>query len=173
MMVGVISDSHDNISNVRKALRVFSSKNVDAIIHLGDIVSPFTLKEVCSTGMKVYSVFGNNCGEKKLLLETAAKCGAVLSDPPLELELGSKEERRLLLLHGFGSRELTLKIVRIIAASGEYDAVLYGHTHLPHLEKIGKTLVLNPGEVLGYLTGKPSVALLDLDALDARIVNLD
>jgi putative phosphoesterase len=173
MLVGVMSDSHDNIPNVKKALNVFKKHDVGAIIHLGDIVSPFTLKELCNKSLPIYAVYGNNCGEKILLSKIARECGIKLSYPPYQIELWDRLKRKLLLLHGFGSKEQTVKIARLIAKSGEYDAVLFGHTHEPIIERHGNTILLNPGEVLGYLTGRASVAILNLTTLEGRIVYLD
>ena len=40
MKIGLISDTHDNIQNIRRAVRKFNDKRVDLVIHAGDIVSP-------------------------------------------------------------------------------------------------------------------------------------
>jgi len=173
MLIGVMSDSHDNIPNLKKALRVFGENNVKAIIHLGDIVSPFTLKELCNLEIPVYAVFGNNCGEKIFLSQVARECGVKLSSPPYQIDLGDNPKRKILLIHGFGPKQQTVQMARILAKSDEYNAVLFGHTHEPLIEKHGNTILLNPGEVLGYLTGKASVALLDLSSLEGRIIYLD
>ena len=42
MKIGVISDTHDHLENISKAVTVFNNKNVDVLIHCGDYVSPFT-----------------------------------------------------------------------------------------------------------------------------------
>ena len=44
-MIAIVSDTHENIPLIRKAIDVIKSKNVDLIIHCGDVVSPSTLKE--------------------------------------------------------------------------------------------------------------------------------
>jgi len=53
-----------------------------------------------------------------------------------------------------------------------YDIVIYGHTHKPVIEKQGKTLVINPGECGGWLSGNSTIALADLDQMTAEIVEL-
>jgi predicted phosphodiesterase len=40
-------------------------------------------------------------------------------------------------------------IARPLALAGVYDAVFYGHDHTAGKELAGKTLLLNPGEVMG------------------------
>ena len=46
MIIAVMSDSHDHIWNIRKALKIIESKGGEAIIHCGDFVAPFMLKEL-------------------------------------------------------------------------------------------------------------------------------
>ena len=50
--------------------------------------------------------------------------------------------------------------------------MVYGHTHKAEVYESGRTLVVNPGEVCGYFSGKSTVALLDMDKLEAKIVDL-
>jgi len=59
-----------------------------------------------------------------------------------------------------------------LADSGHYDLVVYGHTHSPDIRKVKNTLIVNPGEVSTYLYGKSTVALVDLDTMDGKIVEL-
>lgn len=47
-----------------------------------------------------------------------------------------------------------------LVRTGDYDAVFNGHTHERHEERLGETLWVNPGEVLGW-KGRPSCALWD------------
>ena len=58
-----------------------------------------------------------------------------------------------------------------IAESGEFDLVVYGHTHEIDVRK-GRSLLLNPGETGGWTTGKPTVSIVDLETLEATIHDL-
>jgi hypothetical protein len=49
-------------------------------------------------------------------------------------------------------------IARALAESGRYDLVCYGHDHTAHEERVGRTVLLNPGEVMG-LNGRSTLAL--------------
>jgi len=170
VIVGVMSDSHDAIDNVERAAELFKSEGVGLVIHLGDIVAPFTLARLASLlgGVRIEAVFGNNCGEKPLLLEVAGKVGAKIADPPRVITVSG---RRLLLLHGSGSPEMTVEIAEALALSGRWDGVLYGHTHRADYRYIQGRLLLNPGEVAGVF-GKPTVAILDTDTMKARILEV-
>ena len=48
----------------------------------------------------------------------------------------------------------------------EPDLLLHGHTHKRRLERVGRTLVLNPGAL--QRAHVKSLALVDLPALDVR-----
>ncbi|MBP1660311.1 MAG: phosphodiesterase, family, partial [Candidatus Aminicenantes bacterium] len=58
------------------------------------------------------------------------------------------------------------------AASGQFDLVIFGHTHRPLVESRDGVLLINPGEAGGWLRGKSTVALLDPAALTADIITL-
>ncbi|MFB0532703.1 MAG: metallophosphoesterase family protein, partial [Desulfatiglandales bacterium] len=46
MVIAIMSDSHDNIWNVRKALELIRAHKAELIVHCGDLVAPFTLMEL-------------------------------------------------------------------------------------------------------------------------------
>jgi len=50
---------------------------------------------------------------------------------------------------------------------------VHGHIHEAKAYKKGKTLIINPGEACGYLTHKPSIAVLNTETLDVKIVPLE
>ncbi len=170
MLIGVMSDSHDNMPNVEKAAEIFNQESVELVIHLGDVVAPFIVKRMAERlKAKVIMIYGNNDGEKRLLRAVAERAGYEIHEPPVVVEVAG---RRLLLAHGFGSKENTLAIVEALASSGKFDAVLYGHTHQADNRKLGNTLLLNPGETYGYLHGQPSIALLEIEAMEPRILRI-
>ncbi len=159
MKVAVVSDTHDNQEAVDSLVALLRDMGIGTVFHLGDIVSPFTLRRF--EGFEYYGVFGNNDGEKALLRDVAREHGFHLELQPSLVEFSGS---RFLLYHGSGSVEKTRKIVESFAESGEYDFVLYGHTHIRDSRKIGETVLLNPGEACGYLYGKRSFAILDTES---------
>ncbi len=164
MKIAVVSDSHDNIPAVEKFVEITRREKIEYIFHLGDIISPFTLKKF--SGFKYYGVFGNNDGEKLLLKKISDEMGFLLEESPLRLEFFGKN---FLLLHGFGSIEKTGNIVDSFAKSGDFDYILYGHTHKVDHRKYGRTIILNPGELCGYLSGRKTFAIIDLDNKSVEI----
>jgi len=161
MRIGVFSDTHDNLTMIERALRVFEKEQVEVVLHLGDFVAPFALRRILG-GLKVplYGVFGNNDGEKILL---KGILGDHLRDGPFLLKLG---DYKVLLLHEFQQ-----DLIEVFSTSS-LRAVFFGHTHQVFLERRNGVLFFNPGECCGYLTGKGTLGICDLDKLEAKVIEL-
>jgi len=63
------------------------------------------------------------------------------------------------------------KFIDSLIKSGDYGLLVYGHTHEIDI-RVGETLVVNPGEACGWLTGKSTVVLLDSEDMTPRLVEL-
>jgi len=61
MKIGILSDTHDYLPNIRKAIEVFNREKVDTIIHCGDFVSLFVIKEFKNFN-RILTTYGNNDG---------------------------------------------------------------------------------------------------------------
>lgn len=160
MKIGVLSDTHDRLPTLRRALAMFRHLKVDAIFHAGDFVAPFAAKLLTPDEMgstPLYCVYGNNDGERKGL--KAILPG--LQDGPLHVELAGKH---VVMHHALE----WLKPNDVAKA----DIVIGGHTHQVVNEMRDGKFYLNPGECCGWTTDNPTVALLDLDVLKAQIVQV-
>lgn len=160
MRIGLISDSHDNLFNLRKCLALLRQHGIEVVLHAGDFVSPFTAEPFRELGMQVIGVFGNNDGDKLYLRERFVGVGEVHMGPH-ELVLAG---RRIVLMH-------EPRALEALVASGRYDLVIYGHTHRAEVRE-GCPLVINPGELGGWLTGRATFALVDLAAMRAELLSL-
>ena len=160
MLVGIMSDTHDNLPAIRKAVEFFNGENVELVIHAGDFVAPFVARELKELKAPLKGVFGNNDGERKGLYEALG-----IYDEILEIEA---DGMKIAVTHGTDER-----IVRALARSRLYDVVIVGHTHKYEIREEGRTILVNPGEVCGYLTGVKSVALLDTRRREVKIVNIE
>jgi len=179
MKVGLVADTHDEERAISKAVKIFNEEGVEVVIHAGDFVAPFTVRSFKMLKAPLIGVFGNNDGDK-LLLKQMYKDNGVgeLHDDPHEFELGTK---KIVVTH----RPM---IVKALAISGIYDVVIYGHTHKPVIERYQKqkqrsnsnicgdereeAWLINPGECSGYITGRKTVAILDIEEEVARIAEL-
>jgi len=160
-MIGVMSDSHDNVDAIKKAVRFFNEAQCELVLHAGDFIAPFAARELGHLSCPVKAVFGNCDGEKVGLKKVFVSLGEIDEEPVVF----TYAQRIILLTHTQFANE---KYIR----SGKYAAVIYGHTHKPDVKKKNNILVVNPGETGGWLTGKNTVALLDPARLEAEIVFL-
>lgn len=162
MKIAVLSDSHDNIWKLRAAMPHLQAAEV--VIHCGDLCSPFMLRAV-GEGLgqtPFHLVWGNNDGDRLLLARVAAGLPHVILHGELaQIEI---EGLRLAVNH-------YPEIARGLALSGLYDVVCCGHNHERGQEWHGKTLLLNPGELMG-LNGQSTFALFETASRTVQIVEV-
>lgn len=168
MKIAVLSDTHDHIWNTEKVLKQIKNSKVKVIFHLGDIVAPFMSKLLSKANLPTYICLGNNDEDQIGLMQFSSKKFTWI---PLLKEFGEVT---------LGGKKIAFchypKLAQLLAESGEYDAVFYGHTHTPRNERINKTLLLNPGAVCGILNGKPSCAsyaIYDTTTNSAKIIEIN
>ena len=145
MRIGIISDTHDDIDNVRKAIDVFNHENVRYVIHAGDYVFPGVVMEFKRLDANLIGVLGNNDGERVLLLKSFLEVGGELKGEMGEMTI---DDLKIGIYHGTSP-----EIKKQLAVSGRYDILVCGHTHKVEptnlaegiLAKGGPTLILNPG----------------------------
>ncbi len=163
MKIGVMSDSHDHLENIRKAVRVFEERGVEALIHGGDFCSPFFFREMEPLKARLsamYAVFGNNDGDRVLLTRMGEGL-CRFRDGVHAFELGGC---KIVVMH-------YPDVAESLHRSGDFDLVVYGHNH--HALAAGeKRLLLNPGSCAGYLADRASVAVVDTEAMSQEIVTL-
>jgi len=159
MFIGIMADTHDNQPMTKRAIELFNDKKVDYMIHAGDFTSPFTIKLFRELRCKYVGIFGNNDGDKLLLQERA---DGNIKNAPLILTLN---EKKIIVIHEH-------HIIDALSDSGHFDLVIYGHTHEPVIRQVRNTLVINPGEVCGWLYGKSTAAIMDLTTMKAEVIEL-
>lgn len=179
MKLGILADSHDHVRNIRRALDIFREREVEAVIHAGDVVAPFAAKALAEfvkdTGGPVYAVYGNNDGERVGLASVLD-----IVPPPRGLRLA---ERTVIVAHEPGEIPEWMKKAA--------DVIVTGHTHevvVPRCpaqsegpdaappteaEKERQTpLWINPGESGGWLGGRATCVVLDLESMKAELCEI-
>ena len=165
MLIGIIADTHDNLPMIEKAVEKLDALKVELVLHAGDYVSPFVIPKFKALHVKLVGVFGNNDGDHEFLRKRFSECAnCEVRGRFAEVDA---DGFKIALLHG-DEAELLAALVNC----GGFDAVVHGHSHAVGAVKKGKTLVVNPGEVCGYLTGKATMVLLDTVKREATIVEL-
>jgi len=148
--VAVIADSHDNLRLIERAVAVINEWGADLVVHCGDYVAPFTAEPFSKLAAPFRGVFGNNDGDRAALRRAYAPLGEINSDP-----------------HRFTFNGLSVlithkpRLAREAAAGAGYDLVAFGHDHHVRIEH-GESLVICPGELGGWVTGRASIALVEV-----------
>ena len=141
MRVAIFFFLYDNIPNLEKFLQWVDQNQVKQLIFCGDLCAPAILAEVITPRFKgdIHMVFGN-VTDRELLPQVAANFPQVHHYGDLaEFEIAGKE---VAVVH-YPSQAQQL------AKQGKYDVVFYGHNHRPWQDKVGQTILLNPGTLAG------------------------
>lgn len=155
----VLSDSHNDTASCERAISSIGEKNIDMIIHLGDIARDVDYLEMLYYPIKVVSVLGNNDflrqGDYERVIDF--------------------DGHKLFICHGhtlsvnYGTEKL-----ESIARQKGCEAALFGHTHHAVLKKTEDGLmVLNPGSTSRPRGGKPSFAVLETENKKLSAVIID
>ncbi|MBS3814852.1 metallophosphoesterase [Candidatus Bipolaricaulota bacterium] len=161
-VVGIMADSHDNMDFLARAVDFFNEGGVDLVLHAGDFISPLTVGPLSDLECELIGVFGNNDGDRLFLREKFGQEGVGrIERNPYQFEVGGKN---VVLMH-------QPRLLEILENSPTPDLIVYGHTHEVDVRR-GNPLIVNPGEVGGWMTGKASVGLVDLRKLEVEIKEL-
>ena len=156
MKIGIVADSHDNVPLIKKAVEYLNRINVGLVIHAGDYIAPFSVKEFLKLKARLIGVFGNNDGEKQGISNLCKE----IYEAPHSFEIDNK---RFLVVHSLETLSPQLE--------KDADIIIYGHTHEPKIQENGK-IYINPGECGGWVNGISSIAILDTETCGVDIINL-
>ena len=164
MRVGVVSDSHGEIENLRRGAGwLIDKQNVEVIVHLGDNYEDTCVLENLGVRiLKVPGVFSNYYQDRDIPNRVVVTFNG----------------RKVLITHTECCHENDLpediKPEELVKKKA-VDVVLYGHTHIPRIEQRQNILYINPGHLKtedkkGY---PPTVASVDFnDQISVNIFNL-
>ncbi len=138
LKIGILSDSHTKRELHQKALRYLVSKEVEYIIHAGDICTQSNIDDLKATQKPFVLVRGNN--------------DRALHDPSIKQEP-----------YYFKIKEHTFKLMHLpYYLTPDSDIVIYGHTHHHTIEHKGGPLFLNSGEVCAREKDLSEVMVLEI-----------
>jgi putative phosphoesterase len=152
MKVAVISDSHDHLEHIDRAVTEATRQGADMLIHCGDLCSPFTMEHLANFKGPVHVVFGNNEGDRFTIERVSQGFEHVTIHG--EFAFLETAEGDIAVTH-------RPEFARGFAHTGSYTAVFYGHTHQYRSEQVGGTRLVNPGELMG-LVEHPGWVIFDL-----------
>jgi uncharacterized protein len=155
MHIAVISDTHmPKGSRVLPKQCVARLRAADLVLHCGDLVSAGFLDELRAIGPPVAAVVGN--------VDEAALQGALPEERVIEAA-----GARIGMVHIPGPADG--RAARLQRRFPGCDAVLFGHTHMPVLERAGSVWLLNPGSPTERRRA-PKRTMLELDVEAGKLV---
>jgi len=165
MKIAVISDTHDNLANLEKAISFIKKEKIEVLIHCGDIFRPETAKEIFKNfSGKAHFVLSEEIDEK--YFENIEENDLKNSDFKIWRNFGEIEidNKKIAFSH-------SPQTAKNLASAEKYDIVFYGHLHKPWEKKIKKTRLVNPGNLAG-LFFKSSFAIYnpENDELELKIL---
>jgi putative phosphoesterase len=165
MIVGILADTHDCLPLVDKAVKRLNEEKVSLVLHAGDYVASFVIPRFRQLKADFIGVFGNNDGDKDMLRKRFEEIGADLRGRFAEV---ITDGLKIAMLHGEEE-----ELLRALISAGGHDVVVHAHTHEAKTYRKGETLVINPGEVCGYLSGKSTIATLNTETLEVKIIQIE
>ena len=145
MRVGVVSDTHNNLKNVRIIVELFNAEQVDRVIHTGDISQAKTLDVLAGLHAPLFGVFGNNDQEREALQDAIERHGFVFQDPPLHLDWC---QRSIVVVHD-----------PLDFTGNLQDQGFYMDMRIDIAMKSGNSIIFNPGECR-MMTGRNAVGVV-------------
>jgi len=145
MKIAIISDTHDNLENLKTFFDFAKKEKIKILIHCGDVCNGDTLREIENNFKKIYLSLGNG-DIVDSLLKSAKKTKIFEKEGKIKIDK---------LKIGF-SHVLKLKEKKL----ENFDFYFFGHTHYPFLKKEKNCYLANPGNLAG-LSYKATFAILN------------
>jgi putative phosphoesterase len=152
MKIGILSDTHNDIEMTRRALDAFHEREVNLLVHAGDLISPDMIP--LFDEFKVRFVIGNNDNDREGII-SACRCSG--NDPARRCCSFELDGKRFFICHGDDTKRYNEAI-----ESGKFDYVIFGHTHFYSVRRHHNTLVINPGAVMRDPYAEQSCVVLDI-----------
>ena len=159
MLIAILSDTHDDMPRLVRAMAMIDTLQPQAIIHCGDLCSPDMLAPLANRN--AYFVFGNNDFAHDELRAEAKRLNITCLDHCGQLTLAGKT---IIVMHGHDHRARD----RVLMANVDY--LFSGHTHLQHDSRQRSTRMINPGAL--FRAREKTFATVDLvkDTVTVHIV---
>ena len=159
MKIGVVSDTHNNLKSIETIIHLFNDRELEYVIHTGDIANSHSLERFSKLNSKLIGVYGNNDRCEVGIKEVAIKYKFSFQNPPSKFKL---QNREIAIFHE------PEHIDQFLSENRRVDIVIHGHTHRYRNEMKNGILYFNPGESAGMLKGKNAIGIVDLVNLKAK-----
>ena len=155
MKIGVLSDTHDSLSNVIYAVETMRECGVETVIHCGDLTDFEMLSRF--EGFRLIYLLGNMDHASGTIVKMVQKmnpenfAGTVFT--------GQLDGVSVAATHS----HIEGKIMELVQTR-KYQWIFHGHTHRRRDEVIRGTSIINPGALGGMSYGMATFCIVDLNA---------
>jgi len=94
MLIGILSDSHDNFPGLMEAVEIFKRRKVEMILHAGDVVAPGMCYAFEGWDGELFLVYGNNDGDRVGLARDFGQVGGEFLEDFGEIEADGRKKDR-------------------------------------------------------------------------------
>jgi putative phosphoesterase len=164
MQIAILSDTHNHLANLQKALRIIEDENIQTVIHCGDVTTTETLALL--SPCKVILTYGNgdfSSGEMRntlLRFNPGSYAGSVFQ--------GEIDGLMIAVTHGHH-----LSQFQNLINSQQFDWIFFGHSHRREDRLQGRTRLVNPGALGGLHKEERSFCILDTQTRQIRFILLE
>ena len=141
MKIGIISDSHGKVRRLQAAIEALRERDIEALVHCGDIGGIKCMQLLGSCRIKAYAVGGNTDRKVWQLEQAADEYGVHFASEVIGLPLDNGQS--LIAAHGDD-----VQVLNELITEGQFSYVCYGHTHRFSDEMHGPVRVINPGALV-------------------------
>jgi putative phosphoesterase len=162
MKIGLLSDTHNHVANLKLALAIFHQEGIETLIHCGDMTSPETAVHLA--GFRIIFVNGNMDGFGNDIHQTLITLNPENSVGPhfTGVLVGTK----IAVAHGHIPGQLESFI------QDGFTYIFHGHTHRRRDEQVGQTRIINPGALGGTQHELRSICKLDLQSDHVQFIDI-
>jgi uncharacterized protein len=156
VLIGILSDSHDDVGAVTRALALFKERGCPFLIHAGDVCSPFVARLIAESGMGHLAVFGNNDGDRVALSK-----GMDIAPAPRHLAIDGQS---IVVFHE--------PFINDFIDPARVDLLVYGHTHVVDVSFRAGMRIVNPGALSGILVDRKTCAIYHTGSREVESIEL-
>ncbi|MDL2311197.1 phosphodiesterase [Peptostreptococcaceae bacterium OttesenSCG-928-C18] len=170
MNIGVISDTHGDIVQTKKAIEYLS--DCEYIIHCGDVLYHGPRNDLpANYNPKDLATY---LSELDNIIYIRGNCDSDVDEMVIKKDLSHKwrlieiEDYKIYAVHGYEEIEQE----RIKKAEGlKANIIVSGHTHVKMLKKVNNIILINPGSTTIPKDGSCSVAKIEGDTI--KLIDLE
>ena len=163
MKIAIMTDSHENWDNLKRAIKISNDHHCNYLLFAGDLISPQGIDILSTFKGDVKIVWGNNENEKIGIIEKSNLYSNVGVFGEIYEE--TIDNTRIFMNH-------YPKVSYLAAKSNDYDLCIYGHTHKLSNEFIDNCLLVNPGEIQGHKSNSATFMIYDTQKKNVEVIDI-